>query len=423
MNPNGTFGRDLERWLDDEARLAGPTGLHEEILARARAIRQRPAWIVSVRGEAFPSRGGAFGWFAVARLAVIAVIGVLAVGAAMYLVRPAPFTVGNPSPPRSSQVQQIATTNQGVAMTIQRQDPTDKGRYYWRALTYDQIDLNGWTQTNSTTIVRQPGTQLFEGLADAVDPAGLHSFTFTVTPGDFHGPTIVSPGTPLEVNEPTRLTYVGHAGYFAMLERDGGSGPYTVTALTQPPVSTPGQLTQAELRVAGTGYPQEVKDLYLQVAPGSIGPNARKLEDKVRAEAASSAPFDLASQMVTELHSPTYVYATDVRDLNCATVVYGGMLRDLQARVLPVLRGNDGGSASRPGRADPDRRRVPARCGRSKHGHRDDPAHERIHLGRGLLPGPWLGHVRPDRRQGVPGRTAAVEVKAASDRGDADAAV
>jgi Transglutaminase-like superfamily len=251
---------------------------------------------------------------------VIAVIGVLAVGAVMYLVRPAASTVGNPGHTLTTQVQQIWITNPGVAMTIQREDPTDKGRYYWRALTYDQINLNGWTQTNSTTIVRQPGTQLFGGLADAVDPAGLHSFTFTVTPGGFHGPTIVSPGTPLEVNQPTRLMYVGRTGYFAMLERDGGSGPYTVTALTQPPVSTPGQLTQAVLRVAGTKYPQEVKDLYLQVAPGSIGTNAKKLEDKVRAEAASSAPFDLASQMVTELHSTAYVYATDVSNLDCATV-------------------------------------------------------------------------------------------------------
>jgi hypothetical protein len=217
-------------------------------------------------------------------------------------------------------VQQIWTTNQGVAMTIQRQDPTDKGRYYWRAVTYDQMDLKGWTWTNSTTIVRQPDTQLFEGLADAVDPAGLHSFTFTVTPGDSHASTIVSPGTPVEVNERTRLTYVGLTGYFAMLERDGGSGSYTVTAMTQPPVGTPGQPTQAELRVAGDAYPQEVKDLYLQVATGSIGTNARKLEDKVRAKAASSAPFDLASQIVTELHSSAYVYATDVRDLDCATL-------------------------------------------------------------------------------------------------------
>ena len=319
MNPNGTFDRDLERWLDDEAPLAGPTGLHEETIERASAIRQRPGWMVSVRGDAFPSRGSSFGLSAVARLAVIAVICVLAVGAVSYLVRPAPFTVGNPGLLPNPQVQQIWTTDQGVAMTIQRQDPTDKGRYYWRALTYDRIDLKGWTQTNATTIVRQADTQLFAGLADAVDPAGLHAFTFTVTPKEFHGPTILSPGTPVDVNETTRLTYVG-TGYFAMLEADGVSGSYTVTALTQPPVSAQGKLTQAELRVAGTKYPQEVKNFYLQVAPGSIGPNARKLEDKVRAQAASSAPFDLASQIVTELHSPTYIYATDVRDLDCATL-------------------------------------------------------------------------------------------------------
>ena len=141
-----------------------------------------------------------------------------------------------------------------------------------------------------------------------------------MTPGVFDGPTILSPGTPLEVDETTRLTSVGDTGYFAMLERDGGSGSYTVTAVTQPPVGAPGQLTQAELRAAGDAYPQEVKDLYLQVAPGSIGPNARKLQDKVRAEAVSSAPFDLASQIVTELHSSTYTYATDVRELDCATL-------------------------------------------------------------------------------------------------------
>jgi hypothetical protein len=317
MNPNGTFSRDLERWLDDEAPLAGPTGLHEGILERARAIRQRPGWIVSVRGDEFPSRGRAFGWSGVPRLAVIAAIGVLAVGAALYLVRPAPSTVGNPNPPRNSQVLQVWPTNQAIAVTIQRQDATDMGRYYWRAVAYDQIGFKGWTQTNSTTIERQPDTQLFEGLAEAIDPAGLHNFTFTVTPGDFHGPTILSPGTPVVVNETTHLTYVGRTGYFAMLERDSGSGSYTVTAVTEPPVNA---LTQAELRVAGTGYPQEVKDLYLQVAPGSIGTNARKLEDKVRAEAASSAPFDLASQIVTELHSSMYTYATDVRDLDCATL-------------------------------------------------------------------------------------------------------
>jgi transglutaminase-like putative cysteine protease len=320
MNPNEPFSRDLERWLDGAAPSAGPSGLHEGILERAGEIRQRRGWIVSVRGDAFPSRGGTVAWSGVPRLAMIALVGVLAVGGALYVVRPSPSTVGGPSRLANAPVQQVWISDQGVAMTIQRQDPTDTGRYYWRAGTFDQVDLKGWSQTDSTTIVRQPDSQLFDGLADAVDPEGSHRFTFTVTPGDYVGRMIVSPGTPVKVDETTRLTYVGQTGYFATLERVDGSGPYTVTALTQPPVGTPGRLTEAELRVVGTGYPQEVKDLYLQVAPGSIGTNARKLEDKVRAEAASSAPFDLARQFVTELHSSTYTYDTDVRDLDCTTL-------------------------------------------------------------------------------------------------------
>lgn len=324
---NDAFDQILRDWLGE-----GPERGRVEALDRALAethrTAQRPGW----RQPSWPARRFAkVNTFAKLALAVTALVGIAVIGftavpqsggagAARSTPSPAPSTVGNPSAWPNSQVQQVWIANQAVAVTIQRHDPTDMGRYYWRAVTYDQIGFNSWTQTNSTTIVRQPDTQLFEGLADAVDPAGLHSFTFTVTPGDFHGPTILSPVTPVEVKETTRLTYVGRSGYFALLERDGGSGSYTVTAVTQPPVSAPGGLTQAELRVAGTRYPQEVRDLYLPVALGSIGANARKLEDKVRAEAISSAPFDLASQIVTELHSSTYTYATDVSDLDCATL-------------------------------------------------------------------------------------------------------
>ena len=227
-------------------------------------------------------------------------------------------------------------------------------------MTYDQIDLKGWTQTDSTTIVRQPDSQLLEGLADAVDPARSHSFTFTVTPGGYQGPTILSPGTPVEVDETTRLTYVGHTGYFAMLERDGGSGSYTVTALTQPPVGAPGQLTQAELRVAGTAYPQEVKDLYLQVAPGSIGTERQEARGQGPCRGRLVGPIrsrqpDRDRAPFADVHLCHRRPRPRLRDL-----VHSGMLRDVQARVLPVLRGHDGGAPSRPGRADPDRRGVPA---------------------------------------------------------------
>jgi hypothetical protein len=311
--------RVISDWLRSAAPPRAPKTLLDATLERVAILPQDHPWAARVRvvgGRRADPR----------LLLVAAVVGGTAILGSLFVGGGGPQrgpssvvpSVGlGANPPRNSQVLQVWPTNQAVAVTIQRQDATDMGRYYWRAVAYDQIGFKGWTQTNSTTIERQPDTQLFEGLAEAIDPAGLHNFTFTVTPGDFHGPTILSPGTPVVVNETTHLTYVGRTGYFAMLERDSGSGSYTVTAVTEPPVNA---LTQAELRVAGTGYPQEVKNLYLQVAPGSIGTNARKLEDKVRAEAASSAPFDLASQIVTELHSSTYTYATDVRDLDCATL-------------------------------------------------------------------------------------------------------
>ena len=327
MTRHDDFDRTLAGWFEAEAVSPAPIDALDRALDATRRLTPLPAWLSGpgsrwVGGAPVTDLGTGtrrlavldLSWFTlvVVSLLVLALVAGTILVAGQYRPLPVPA-----DPPPNSQVLQVWPTNQAVAVTIQRQDPTDRGHYYWRAVAYDQIGFKSWTQTNSTTIERQPDTPLFEGLAEAIDPAGLHNFTFTVTPGDFHGPTILSPGIPVEVNETTRLTYVGHTGYFAMLERDSGSGSYTVTAVTQPPVSA---LTQAELRVAGNGYPQEVKNLYLQVAPGSIGTNARKLEDKVRAEAASPAPFDLASQIVTELHSSTYVYDTDVRDLDCATL-------------------------------------------------------------------------------------------------------
>lgn len=221
-----------------------------------------------------------------------------------------------------TQVQQVWNTDGSLAVTIHR-DPTDTGPYYWRAVASDHIDLKGWSRSkaNATTVDRAAGTPILDSLADNVVPLGLHHVSFTVTPGDFRGETILSPATPVEVDQPSRLTYLGTDGYFGTLERDGGSGPYTVTALTQVHGDAPGQLTQAKLRATSTDYPKEISDLYLQMAPGAMGPNAQALEAKIRADAASAAPIDLADQFVTELHDPSqFQYTTDVRNLDCASL-------------------------------------------------------------------------------------------------------
>jgi transglutaminase-like putative cysteine protease len=217
----------------------------------------------------------------------------------------------------NAQVGQLWTTDGSVAATITR-DPLDDGHYYWRAVTYDRIDLKGWSQSTSTTSVVPADTGLLDQRADNVAPAGRHTFTFTVTPTEFRSGTILSPQTPIAVDEPVRLTTVGQDGYFATMDRDGGSGAYTVTALTPVDGNDPGQLNLAALRATSTTYPQGISDLYLGVAAGSLGPNAQALEAKIVAEAESNKPIDLANQLIAELHSANFRYETDVRDLECA---------------------------------------------------------------------------------------------------------
>jgi transglutaminase-like putative cysteine protease len=221
----------------------------------------------------------------------------------------------------STQVQQIWNTDSATALTIHR-DPTDKAAYYWRAWTYDQIGLKGWSASTSQTVVRPAGSSILDKMPDDVaDVTGRHTFTFTVQPEGFHGPTIFSPGTPTEVQEDSRLTTVG-PGFFATLERDdGGAVPYTVTALTQVPGEKAGELNDAVLEAAGTDYPKAITDLYLGVVPGQIGDNAQILEDRVKAESPAQTPFDLAQTMVRILQDPNnFKYATDVRDLDCAAI-------------------------------------------------------------------------------------------------------
>lgn len=212
-------------------------------------------------------------------------------------------------------VQQVWTTDSTLAVTIQR-PPPDKNDYYWRAFTYDRIELTGWSLSDAATIVRDASTPILDGMADAVPTEGHAELAVTVTPGDFNGSTILSPATPITVDEATRVTVLG-SGYFATVDRDGGGGTYILRALVPVRGDGPGELNEEALRAAGQDYPADVASLYLGVADGQIGPDAQALENKIVAEARSTTPYDLAAQIVEELHSSTYIYQTDVRNVDC----------------------------------------------------------------------------------------------------------
>lgn len=216
-------------------------------------------------------------------------------------------------------VQQVWTTDASLALTVQL-TPGDDTDYYWRAVTYDRIELNGWSMSNTSTVDRGAGDGLLTGYADNVAPEGRKEVSFTVIPADFRSSTILSPVTPQKVDEGARLTVVGLDGYFATVDRNGGSGPYTVTALVPVEGNDPGQLNEELLRAAGTDYPPGIRNLYLGVADGQLGPFARQLEERIKAESPSDTPYDLAATIVKELHSSAFTYDTDVRSLNCAGI-------------------------------------------------------------------------------------------------------
>jgi len=225
--------------------------------------------------------------------------------------------LGGPAQPVVTTIGGQWTIDSGTAATIER-DPTDDGRYYWRGAAYDQIALDGLSSSATSTVDLTPGTPVLEGMADAVDRAGLKQVSFFVRPEAFTARAVLSPATPLFVDRGVRLTTVGRDGYFTSIERNE-DGPYTLTALVPDPDS-PDDPTDAALRGAGTDYPAEVVTLYTAEVPGMFGPNLRALRDEVIRSANSTAPYDIAQRLVEVLRSDTYRYDTDVRDVDCGTM-------------------------------------------------------------------------------------------------------
>jgi len=209
------------------------------------------------------------------------------------------------------------TTDSDIAFTVRR-DPADVRAYYWRAITYDQVGLNEWRSSPATSIARPAGARILGGTADDVDQSDRRSITFTVVPETFKASTVLSPATPVSVDQDTTLRTVGIDGFFSSLER-AGEGRYTVTALVAEVDSADGMVDASTLRAAGTDYPADMVNLYTQVPAAVLGPNLHVLRDEIVASAESSSAYDIATRLVEVLRGPGYTYDTDVRDLDCAT--------------------------------------------------------------------------------------------------------
>ncbi|MFL5778428.1 MAG: DUF3488 and DUF4129 domain-containing transglutaminase family protein [Chloroflexota bacterium] len=212
----------------------------------------------------------------------------------------------------------VWVTDAAPAAVIQL--PADEERlFYWRAVSFDHFEGSAWSRGQTTSVERRAGEELLKGTADAPSAASRQPVAFSVTPQGFRDPSILSPQSPLQASIPTRLALLGdQQGYFSEIDREGARGAYNATALVPVIGEKDGEINENALRVAGTDYPDAVESIYLQIAPGTLGPDARALVQEMADAAPDRNPYDIAKTMVEQFHDTAkFKYSTDVRGFDC----------------------------------------------------------------------------------------------------------
>ncbi len=193
--------------------------------------------------------------------------------------------------------------------------PGDRGRFYWRATTYDQFTLFGWNSTDLIAASRPARTAILDGTSDSIPTGTIRSDeTFRIVPQSSLLKVVFSPIDPTSIDQNTTLTTSGDGGFFQSLAI-APRVPYVVKASVQDIVDEAGGITGNRLAAAGTDYPAEVTDRYLEVPSGAMGPAADALLKDILAQVKANGretPFDVATGIVNELHKPIYKYSTNV---------------------------------------------------------------------------------------------------------------
>lgn len=194
---------------------------------------------------------------------------------------------------------------------------------HWAAVTYDVFDIQGWRQSDATVVDRPPNAELLANTGDAVAEAGRRSLTVKITPAASSPSlsTIFAPATPLSVDTSVTVKLVGADGHLASIDRRPSKDPYTVSALIPLRGDSPGaSLTQNRLRAAGSDYPADISELYLQLPDGALGPESEKILAAVKAIGARNA-YDTADAIVRILQdSANFTYSIDIRGVDCTGV-------------------------------------------------------------------------------------------------------
>ncbi|MDP9483886.1 MAG: DUF3488 and transglutaminase-like domain-containing protein, partial [Chloroflexota bacterium] len=212
------------------------------------------------------------------------------------------------------------TTNSDPVLEIR---VPDDGRYLWRAVVYDRFDGHGWSWSPPTEKQVAAGAGVLGESADnPLDLDGRREVTFGVRELDFDPRAMFVPDTPIKADIETTLTTVGTGAenYFGGLSSDARSYQITAVVPIDGRVDQVKGLTANKLKVAGTNYPDAVKQLYLTVEPNVGGPSTDALMTAMLARhpEAKDSPYDLARAITTYLTTEGgFIYDDNVLDIDC----------------------------------------------------------------------------------------------------------
>jgi hypothetical protein len=205
----------------------------------------------------------------------------------------------------------------------------------WRGQTYDSYDGLDWRSLDTQSQVLPAGAEILSATTEPVPKdQGLVPITVTVTPNDYGGDVFVTPANPLSVDQPSEVLTHGTDGPFVAAKLSYGvqqDVPYNVRVLVRP-TTGPFALTAAKLARAGTNYASWISR-YLDVRPGSMGPEAYDLANRIVAGLPSGQrdPYHIAAAVQDYLYrAGGFTYNTDMRGLCDGDKVVDCFLRTKQ---------------------------------------------------------------------------------------------
>ena len=210
----------------------------------------------------------------------------------------------------------VTDSTPAISITL---PPEDDRVYYWRAISYDSFDLNGWSVSTTSAADRAGGTAI---LADTTEGTlgtpVTREITFSVTPLAYRGTTVFSPYAPGTVSRATRVSLLA-GDFFNTLDLTAAGGYEVRAAVPATALDTPEGITENKLRAAGQSYTDDVKRWYLEVPAGAVGPNLRALRDQIAAlvPGDNPTPYDIARTTTAFLRSDAFTYSTDVTNIDC----------------------------------------------------------------------------------------------------------